>query len=322
MKILLAEHYGLCFGVRDAIAQAEQLAARAPLTILGELVHNPIVRDRLAERGVREGSLADRASAGTPQVMITAHGASDAARAAWRQAGFGVADGTCPLVRHAHDQLRLLVQLGYAPVVIGRRGHVEVAGLTGDFPGAHVIESAADIPTLPLRERYGVISQTTQPIDHVLALVEALRAARPESEVRFIDTVCAPTKNRQTALKKLLAECDTMVVVGGRNSNNTLQLVAAATVAGLRVFHLERAEELRPEWFEESEIVGLTAGTSTLKETVAAVQKRLEALAAQCDADLQSAQAREAERASAFPAKRATQTIGQITSLPHFAPPV
>jgi 4-hydroxy-3-methylbut-2-enyl diphosphate reductase len=279
MKILLAEHYGLCFGVRDAIGQAETLAARAPLTILGELVHNPIVRDRLAERGVREGSLANPGSAATPQVMITAHGASDAARAAWRQAGFGVADGTCPLVRHAHDQLRLLVQLGYAPVVIGRRGHVEVAGLIGDFPGAHVIETAADIAALPMRDRYGVISQTTQPIEHVQTIVAALRAARPESEVRFTDTVCAPTKNRQTALKKLIAECDTLVVVGGRNSNNTLQLVAAATVAGVTVFHIERAEELEPEWFEDSEVVGITAGTSTLKETVAAVHGRLEAVA-------------------------------------------
>jgi 4-hydroxy-3-methylbut-2-enyl diphosphate reductase len=212
--------------------------------------------------------------------MITAHGASDAARTTWRQAGYGVADGTCPLVRHAHGQLRVLVQLGYAPVVIGKRGHVEVAGLIGDFPEAQVIETAADLATLRPRERYGVISQTTQPIDRVLALVEALRTARPESEVRFADTICAPTKNRQTALKKLLAECDTMVVVGGRNSNNTLQLLAAATAAGLRAFHIERAEELQPEWFEDAEIVGLTAGTSTLKETVAAVQRRLEAIAA------------------------------------------
>src|SRR6478735_8402678 len=106
MKILIAEHYGMCFGVRDALAQAERLAERAPLTILGELVHNPVVRERLAAQGVREGSLSDHSSAASPQVMITAHGASDRARSEWRLAGFGVADGTCPLVRHAHEQLR------------------------------------------------------------------------------------------------------------------------------------------------------------------------------------------------------------------------
>lgn len=281
MKIKIAEHYGLCFGVRDAIAEAERLAQQGPLTILGELVHNPVVRERLARQGVREGQLGNPASAQTPQVMITAHGASDAARAEWRRAGFGLSDGTCPLVRHAHDQLRLLVSLGYFPVVIGKRGHVEVQGLVGDFPGAFVMEEAADLADLPPHPRYGVISQTTQPSDKVLALVEVLRRARPQSEVRFSDTVCQPTKNRQHALRKLLAECDTMVVVGGRNSNNTLQLVAAATVAGLRVFHIERPDELDPAWFRHAERIGLTAGTSTLKETVAAVHARLLAMTSQ-----------------------------------------
>ena len=275
MIVKLAEHYGLCFGVRDAIAQAEQLAADGPLTILGELVHNPVVRERLTALGVREGSLKSEV-APTAQVMITAHGASDRDRASWRSAGFGVADGTCPLVRHAHDQLKTLVQLGCLPVVIGKRGHVEVLGLTGDFPEAHVIESEADILTLPLCGRYGVVSQTTQPLEKVHALIEALHRARPQSEVLFRDTVCQPTKNRQNALRKLIAECDTLVVVGGRNSNNTLQLVSAATLAGLTVHHIERAEELDPAWFHEAEVVGLTAGTSTLKETVAAVHAWLE----------------------------------------------
>src|SRR5580704_4211534 len=145
MKIQLAEHYGICFGVRDAIAQAERLAAQAPLTILGELVHNPVVRERLARGGVRETSQAAPEAMGEGQVMITAHGASDAKREAWRRAGFVVADGTCPLVRNAHEKLRALVQQGYFPVVIGKPGHVEVLGLTGDFEGVCVIEKEEDI---------------------------------------------------------------------------------------------------------------------------------------------------------------------------------
>lgn len=286
MKIQLAEHYGLCFGVRDAIARAEQLAREGPLTILGELVHNPVVRERLARQGVAEGALHLRSSAATPQVMITAHGASDRLRSEWREAGFGVADGTCPLVRHAHDQLRLLVSLGYFPVVIGKRGHVEVQGLTGDFPTAFVVESEADIAQLPPASCYGVISQTTQPFDKVQMLVAAIRTARPGAEVRFADTVCQPTKNRQNALRKLIAECDTLVVVGGKNSNNTLQLVAAAAVAGRAVFHIERPEELDPAWFRDAAVVGLTAGTSTLKETVLVVQARLEEIAAASETEV------------------------------------
>ena len=278
MKIHLAEHYGLCFGVRDAIAQAEQLASQGALTILGELVHNPVVRERLVQRGIREGTL-DAESAPTPEVMVTAHGASDRKRTEWRDAGFQVADGTCPLVRHAHTQLGLLVTLGYFPIVIGKRGHVEVNGLTGDFPEACVVEIEDEIPLLPHRGRYGVIAQTTQPLEKVHALVEAIRRARPQSEVRFTDTVCQPTKNRQNALRKLIAECDTLVVVGGRNSNNTAQLVAAAHSAGRAVFHIERAEELDPAWFRDAQSVGITAGTSTLKETVTAVHTRLTCIA-------------------------------------------
>jgi 4-hydroxy-3-methylbut-2-en-1-yl diphosphate reductase len=275
MKIILADHYGLCFGVRDAIAQAERLANQEPLTILGELAHNPLVGERLAAAGVRQGSLEAVGGAATARVMITAHGASESARTSWRKAGFTVIDGACPLVRQAHEQLRKLVAAGCFPVVIGKRGHVEVNGLTGDFPEAFVFEDFADLPNLPVHERYGVVSQTTQPIEKVAALVESMARLRPTSEVRFSDTVCKPTKDRQTALRKLLAEADTIVVVGGRNSNNTLQLVAAAAVAGRQVFHVERADELESEWFRETDTVGVTAGTSTLKETVAAVAERL-----------------------------------------------
>jgi 4-hydroxy-3-methylbut-2-enyl diphosphate reductase len=276
MNIILAEHFGMCFGVRDAIAEAEQLAHEGPLTILGELVHNPVVRDRLRARAVREAKLEDLESAQTPQVMITAHGTSDARRLAWREADFKVSDGTCPLVHRAHEQLRALVQLGYFPVVIGKPEHVEVRGLVGDFPQAVVVGDLGDFRALPESEtRFGVISQTTQPIDHVRRLVEAIREARPRAEVKFCDTVCQPTKNRQNALQKLLSICDIIVIVGGRESNNTRQLVDAARAAGGRAIHVERPDELRIEWFQAARNVGLTAGTSTLKETVDAVHLRL-----------------------------------------------
>jgi 4-hydroxy-3-methylbut-2-en-1-yl diphosphate reductase len=278
MKIILAEHFGVCFGVRDAIAEAERLAQDGPLTILGELVHNPVVRERLAARGVVES----RDAAATQQVMITAHGTSDARRQELRSAGFTVADGTCPLVRRAHSQLRDLVSRGYFPVVIGQRGHVEVLGLTGDFPQAVVIETADESHLLPGEEkRFGFISQTTQPIAHVQRIVSALRAARPDAEVVFCDTVCQPTKNRQKALQELIGSCDTIVVVGGRNSNNTRQLVQAALSAGRRAIHIERADELCVAELRDAQTVGLTAGTSTLKETVAAVHDRLLSFAEQ-----------------------------------------
>jgi 4-hydroxy-3-methylbut-2-enyl diphosphate reductase len=292
MRIILAEHFGICFGVRDAIAQAEDLVQHSPLTILGELVHNPIVRERLRAQGVAEGSLDDipsigmlprddrlEADATSARVMITAHGASDAKRTMWREQGFDVVDGTCPLVRHAHEQLKRLVAAGYFPVVIGKLGHVEVRGLTEDFPEARVVDLSSDILKLPRRDRYGVISQTTQPIARVRALVAELERLHPASEVRFVDTVCKPTKDRQSALRKLIDVAEVIVVVGGRESNNTRQLVETCRAAGRRAFHIERPEELRSEWFDSIDVVGLTAGTSTLRETVETVFRRLEEIA-------------------------------------------
>ena len=282
MRIILAEHYGLCFGVRDALRHAETLAAGGPLTVLGELVHNPLALERIHAHGARLGDLAKLDSAPpSARVLVTAHGASDERRGAWRAAGFQVHDTTCPLVRRAHSQLAALVAAGYFPVVIGRADHVEVRGLTGDFPGATVVETEADIANVPLTIRYGVIAQTTQPSDKVRVLVDALRAARPDAEVCFRDTVCQPTKDRQTALRKLLAEADVVIVVGGRGSNNTRQLVLAAEAAGRRAHQVERPDELDPAWLKDAEVVGLTAGTSTLRETVQAVHTRLEAIAAQ-----------------------------------------
>jgi 4-hydroxy-3-methylbut-2-en-1-yl diphosphate reductase len=277
MKVILAQHYGVCFGVRDAIKQAEDLAGRDELTILGELVHNPIAKERLEALGAVEGSL-DAPSATTKKVMITAHGASNRAVAKWQERGHEVIDGTCPLVHQAHQTLFDLAKAGFHPTVIGKRGHVEVRGLIGDLPEASVIESAEDIASLPAKPRFGVVSQTTQPIDHVSALVAALKEKRPDAVVEFRDTVCQPTKNRQTALRTLLDQVEAVVVVGGRNSNNTLQLLKACQAAGKRSFHIERTAELRASWFDGVDRVGVTAGTSTLKETVASVKEWLEQL--------------------------------------------
>jgi 4-hydroxy-3-methylbut-2-enyl diphosphate reductase len=237
-------------------------------------VHNPIVRERLHGRGVVEASL-DQAKSTSHRVMITAHGSSDAKRSQWRSAGFDVADGTCPLVRHAHEQLRRLVGAGFFPVVIGKPGHVEVKGLIGDFPEALVVNGIDDVFDLPGCARYGIISQTTQPIDRVREIVDALRRAHPEAEVRFVDTICKPTKDRQSALQKLIDRADAIVVVGGRTSNNTRQLVETCRTAGKPAFHIERPDELQADWFINVDIVGLTAGTSTLSETVHAVHERL-----------------------------------------------
>jgi 4-hydroxy-3-methylbut-2-enyl diphosphate reductase len=279
MKIMTARHFGLCFGVRDAIAKAEGAAKEGQLTVLGELAHNPVVHERLRQAGVAMGKLDDPNPAPTRRVMITAHGAAKRDREAWERRGHEVLDATCPLVRRAHDLLGLLVRDGFLPVIIGQAGHVEVEGLRRDFEGAIVIGGRQDIEQLPPAGKVGIVAQTTTPERWVRALLAAVRAARPGLEMRYCDTVCQPTKDRQAALDELISACEIVVVVGGRNSNNTRQLAETVRRGGRMAYHVESAEQLQPRWFEAAETVGLTAGTSTLPETFEAVHARLLGLA-------------------------------------------
>ena len=265
MKITLATHYGMCFGVKDALRKTQEVAAAGPVTILGQLVHNPLVREDLRQRGVVEGELSSVGNVATEAVVITAHGASDQDRNAWRKAGHRVTDTTCPLVKKAHSALAQLVAAGCHPVIIGQAQHVEVRGLAGDFPHASIVETLDDLAALPPAKIFGVVSQTTQPVEKVRALVEALRARRTDAEVVFRDTVCQPTKDRQEALEALCREHEVIVVIGGRNSNNTRQLSLTAGRHGARVYQIERAEELQAGWFSGVESVGVTAGDRRLQ---------------------------------------------------------
>lgn len=280
MKIEIARHHGMCFGVRDALRKTHDIASRGPVTVLGELVHNPVIHEHLDTLGVRRGRLDAGENADTEAVIITAHGASDHDRRDWTARGHEVHDTTCPLVRKAHRSLECLVLAGYFPVVIGQRDHVEVCGLVGDFPEAVVVLDSSDLARIPEgKRRLGVVSQTTQPTLRVESLVAEIGRRFPEAEVRYIDTVCQPTKDRQAALLELCARNDVVVVVGGANSNNTAQLVETAEGLGCRAYRVERPEDLRVKWFRREDRVGVTAGTSTLDETVHSVVERLRIMA-------------------------------------------
>ena len=274
MQVVLADAYGMCFGVKDALSLAFRQPRPEQLTVLGELVHNPEVLDRLERAGVRRAEGVE-APVHTPRVMITAHGVAPSVRGSLAARGLEVLDGTCPLVTHAHRMLDRLVEQGYFPVIIGQERHVEVRGMTQDLAESVVVESAADLERLAGRAKLGVVSQTTQPPDYVDAMVERIRARFPDAEVQHCDTTCRPTRDRQAAARRLASECDTVVVVGGRGSNNTRQLVRTCELMGARAFHVERAADLDPSWLEGAERIGLTAGTSTPDETIQEVHAAL-----------------------------------------------
>ena len=273
MQILRAAHLGMCFGVRDAIELAHTHADAAPLTILGDLVHNPTVLGALRAKGIAIAQ--DVTEVQTATVMVTAHGTSDRALAMTRAMGLTVVEATCPLVHVAHRAVEILARDGYHVVIVGQRDHVEVRGLTGDLDRFDVVLDESDVDALDAHPRIGVAAQTTQSVEKVRRLVELIRGRFPQSEVRFVDTVCKPTKQRQSAAIDMARRADVVIVVGGRSSNNTRELVKTCERFCARVHHVQTEADVRPEWFEEAQVVGLTAGTSTPDEVIDRVEVRV-----------------------------------------------
>jgi 4-hydroxy-3-methylbut-2-en-1-yl diphosphate reductase len=233
MRILRAAHLGMCFGVRDAIALALEHADAGPLTILGDLVHNPTVLSALEAKGI------------------------------------AVARDV------AHRAVVALARDGYHVVIVGQRDHVEVRGLTDDLDRFDVVLEDDDVLALDEHPRLGVAAQTTQPIEKVRHLVALIRQRFPQSDVRFLDTVCKPTKDRQSAAVEIARQADVVIVVGGRSSNNTRELVKTCARYCARVHHVQTDADVRAEWLDAAEVVGLTAGTSTPDDVIDRVETRV-----------------------------------------------
>ena len=279
MQILRAVESGMCFGVRDALAVLDGIAEPVQVTLHGELVHNPEVLALLDRRGFPRSPEATRAVPSTPAVLVTAHGISERERQRLLAAGKQLIDTTCPLVKKAHTAAQQLARDGCRVVVLGKRDHVEVRGLVEDLVDPIVVGSPAEVAAWPER-LLGVVAQTTTRAEVAAELVAAIRAANPQAEVRFVDTICAPTKARIEALEQLLPQIDALVVVGGHDSNNTRQLAARGVAAGIDTVHVENVRALQPGWFDGRSCVGLTAGTSTLARTIDEVHGWLLRLAA------------------------------------------
>jgi 4-hydroxy-3-methylbut-2-en-1-yl diphosphate reductase len=282
MRILRAAHLGMCFGVRDAIVLALEHADAGPLTILGDLVHNPNVLDALEAKGIAIAQDASRVTTST--VMVTAHGTSERSLARTRALGLTVVEATCPLVRVAHRAVAELEREGYHVVIVGQRDHVEVRGLTGDLDRFDVVLEDDDVLALEEHPRIGVAAQTTQAVAKVRHLVGLIQRRFPHSEVRFVDTVCKPTKQRQSAAIEMARQADVVIVVGGKSSNNTRELVKTCALYCARVHHVQTEADVQPGWFEAANIVGLTAGTSTPDDVIDRVEARIQQFEARAEA--------------------------------------
>ncbi|WP_422931045.1 4-hydroxy-3-methylbut-2-enyl diphosphate reductase [Singulisphaera sp. PoT] len=275
MRVVRADVMGMCFGVRDALKIINRVEEPQTVTIHGQLVHNEVVLDRLESKGFAMADESARADLPeTPVVLITAHGISDKERARLTSAGKQLIDTTCPLVTRVHQAALKLRDEGYHVLVIGRRGHVEVQGIIEDLDSFYVVQNEDEVITFPSK-RLGIVCQTTAASRNVARLRDVIAERNPDAEIKFVDTVCLPTKDHQRSVERLLGEVDAVVVVGGHNSNNTRELVTLCLERGIPAVHVQSADSLDPDWFAGYETVGLTAGTSTLDSTIDEVHQAL-----------------------------------------------
>ncbi|MBA2481991.1 MAG: 4-hydroxy-3-methylbut-2-enyl diphosphate reductase [Planctomycetes bacterium] len=279
MRITLAQAMGTCFGVQDAIDMALEPEFRDRLTVVGQLVHNPQTMERLRANGVRIVERDQIDTIETEAVMITAHGASDTTKKDLTKRGFTVYDATCPLVIRLHKLARFLERQGYFPVIIGEASHVEVRGVVGNLTRSAVVNDEGDLSGLVGQTRIGIVSQTTNRLEKVQRIVTAIRALPGVEDVRFIDTICEPVKERQRAIQDLLAQdIDLGVVIGGSNSANTRKLMELIRDKGIEAHHIEGASDLDPHWFQGKNHVGITAGTSTPQDVIESVHAAVRSL--------------------------------------------
>lgn len=262
LRIEVASHAGVCYGVERALKLAAHAAesARGSVTTLGPLIHNPIVVRDLESAGVKGAQTVDEVESGT--LIIRAHGVVPQVIDQARAKGLEVLDATCPYVKKVHMAAEKLVREGCQLIVVGESGHPEVEGILGHAgDAAHVVSTPHDLDGVDLARKVGVVVQTTQTPANLAAIVSAL--ALRTMDLRVVNTICSATQERQDSAAELASRADVMIVIGGKNSGNTRRLAEICMACCPRTHHIEDSSEIQRTWFEGVALVGITAGAST-----------------------------------------------------------
>jgi len=271
-RVLLASPRGYCAGVERAVDTVER-ALRLygePVYVRKQIVHNSHVVRGLEEQGAIFVDSVDEIPEGAT-VVFSAHGISPAVREAAERRRLVSIDATCPLVTKVHTQARRYAAAGYTIVLIGHAGHEEVEGTLGEAPGSTLlVESIADAETLalPAGANVAYITQTTLSVDETREIIDVLRRRFPQLEGPRREDICYATSNRQWAVKELLAEVDLLLVVGSRNSSNSVRLVEVARAGGVAAELVDDASEIDEAWFDQAAVVGVTSGASAPERLV------------------------------------------------------
>jgi 4-hydroxy-3-methylbut-2-enyl diphosphate reductase len=285
MQIILANPRGFCAGVDRAIEIVKRALdiLGAPIYVRHEVVHNRTVVEDLRAKGAifvdEIAVIPDNAT-----VIFSAHGVSQNVREQAKQRGLRVFDATCPLVTKVHMEVARLSRLGQECILIGHAGHPEVEGTLGQYDsttaGIYLIESEADVAELHIKnpEALAYVTQTTLSVDDTLKIIAALKQRFPHIQGPKKDDICYATQNRQDAVKALAEKCDMVLVVGSANSSNSNRLKELAERLGRAAYLIDSATDIQPEWLNNKQVVGVTAGASAPEILVQQVVERLQVL--------------------------------------------
>ena len=273
MKILLAKNAGYCFGVRDAVNMAYDTAEEyGDVYMLGHIVHNENVVDDLDKAGAKVVDSLDDVPNGRP-VLLRAHGTHVDTWEEAKKKNMNIVDATCPLVRDIHDEIKELESDGRKIIIIGDHGHDEVVGIASHVKDPVVVATTEEAKNLRKTKRAGIVSQSTQTIENVQEIVNILMSK--VVDLRFINTICFPTKRNQEQIKELSEKCDAMIIIGSFTSANSKRLTDLSNQRNKRSYQVTCAVEIDEKWLEDCDTVGISAGASTPDNIIKEVIERV-----------------------------------------------
>lgn len=261
MKILLAKDAGYCFGVRDAVDLAYETAKKhGDVYMLGHIVHNENVVNALDGAGAKVVDTLEEVPDGKP-ILFRAHGTSVDTWGDAKSKDMNIVDATCPLVWEIHEEVKKLESEGRKIIIVGDHGHDEVVGIASQVKDPIIVATPEEAAALRKTKRAGVVSQSTQTIENVQEIINIIMTK--VFDLRFVNTICFPTKRNQTQIKELAKQCDVMIVIGSFTSANSKRLTALAKERNKNSYQVTCADDIKLDWLKNAEVVGVSAGAST-----------------------------------------------------------
>ena len=273
MKIIVAKDAGYCFGVRDAVNLAYDTAKDyGEVFMLGTIVHNEKVVDDLAKAGTQVIENLDEVQSDKP-ILFRAHGTAPEVWEKAKNKKLNIIDATCPLVTEIHDEIKKLEAEGRRTIIIGDHGHDEVEGIAAQVKEPIIIANVEEAKALRKMKRAGVVSQSTQMIENVQEIINVLM--EKVFDLRFVNTICFPTRQNHEQIKELAIKCEVMIVIGSYTSANSKRLTQLALERNKRSYQVTCPADLESSWFDSCEIVGISAGASTPDEIIKGVVNKI-----------------------------------------------